>query len=69
MRFISYHEIEQGLICDGVEVVVVCKFCVGDLIGLETQVTSVEDSKVHFYLLVDTFCFTVRLRMVCGGKR
>ena len=45
------------------------KFCVRDLIGSGTQVRSAEDLKVHFNLLVDTFSFTIRLRVVGSGKR
>ena len=40
MRFISHHEIEWGLVCDRVRVVVVGKFCIGDLIGPGTRVRS-----------------------------
>ena len=69
MRFISHHEIERRLTGDRVEAVVVCEFSVGDLISPGTRVGLTEDSKVHFNLLVDTFCFTVGLRVVGGGER
>ena len=68
MRFISHHEIEWGLIYDGVRVVIVGELNVRDFVSPGTWVGSAEDLKVCFNLLVDTFCFTVRLRMVGGGK-
>ena len=68
MRFISHHEIEQGLICDGVRVVVVCKPHMGDLINPGTGVASVEDPKVDFNLLIDMFYLTIRLRAVGSGE-
>ena len=68
MRFISHHEIEQRLVCDGARVVVVGKLCMGDLISPGTRVRPAEDPKVCFNLLVDIFCFTIRLRVVGSGK-
>ena len=38
MGFISHHEMEQRLVCDRVEVVVVGKLYMGDLISLGTRV-------------------------------
>ena len=43
--------------------------CMRDFIGLRTRVASTENLKVCFDLLVNTFCFTVKLGLVCGGKR
>ena len=48
--------------------VVVHKFCVGDLVCSGTRVGPTEDPKVCFNLLVDTFCFAVRLRVIGSGK-
>ena len=62
--FIFHHEIEQRLISDGVRVVVLHEFSMGDLVSPGTWVASTEDLKVHFNLLVYMFCFTVRLGMV-----
>ena len=64
MRFISHHEIERRLVCDGVGVVVVHEFGMGDFIGPGTRVGATEDPKVCFNLLVDTFCLSIRLRVV-----
>ena len=69
MRFISHHEIEWELVCDGMGAVIVGEFCVRDFIGPGTQVRSTEDPEVHFNLLVDMFCFTVGLGVIGGGKR
>ena len=68
MRFISHHEIEQGLVCDRVRAVIVGKFCVGDLIGPGSWIRSAEDPQVSFNLLIDTFSFTIKLWVVDGGK-
>ena len=48
---------------------IVGKFCMGDLVSPGTRVGSTEDPKICFNLLVDMFCFTVRLWTVCNGKR
>ena len=68
MRFISHHEIEWRLIHDGVRAVVVGELHMGDLISPGTGVGPAKDPKVHFNLLIDTFCFTVGLRVVGCGK-
>ena len=47
---------------------VVDKLCVGDFIGPGTWVRSTEDPKICFNLLVNTFCFAVRLGVVGSGK-
>ena len=44
------------------------KFRVGDLVSPGTRVGPAEDPKVCFNLLVDTFCFTVRLGVIGGGQ-
>ena len=69
MRFISHHEIEQGLICDRVRAVVVGEHCMRDFVSLGIQVASTEDPKVYFNLLVDTFHLTIRLGVIGGGER
>ena len=44
------------------------KLCMRDFVGPGTGVGSVEDPKLCFNLLVDVFCFAIRLWMVCDGK-
>ena len=66
MRFVSHHEIEQGLVCDGVRAVIVDEFSVGDFISLGTWVASTEGLKVCFDFLVHAFCFSIRLGVVDG---
>ena len=44
------------------------EFCVGDCVSPGTRVGSAEDPKIRFNLLVDTFSFTIRLRVVGGGQ-
>ena len=46
MRFISHHEIEWRLICDGEGAVIVDKFSMGDFIGPEARVASTEYPKI-----------------------
>ena len=40
----------------------------GDLISSGTRVGPAEDLKVRFNLLVDTFCFTIRLGVIGSGE-
>ena len=68
MRFISHHEIEQGLVHDGVRVVIVGKFCMRDFVSPGTRVGLTEDPKVCLNLLVDTFCLAIRLGVVGSGE-
>ena len=68
MGFISHHEIEWRLIRDGVRVVVMGEFGMRDFVCPGTRVGSAEDPKVHFNLLVDTFSFSIRLRVIGGGE-
>ena len=67
MGFISHHKIEWRLVGNGVRVAVVYEFYMRDLIGPRARV-STEDPKVCFNLLVDTFCFAIRLRVVGSRK-
>ena len=48
---------------------VVDKLYMRDFIGLGTWIRSTEDLKVCLNLLVDMFCFTIGLRVVCSGER
>ena len=68
MGFIPQHEIEQRLVSDGVRVVVVGEFGVGDVISLASRFVSTEDLKVGFDLLVYLFRFSIRLRVISSGK-
>ena len=70
MGFTSHHEIEWGLVGDGVRLVPVSKFSMGDVICPRSGVVPTEDPKVCFDLLVYLFGFSVRLGMIgCGeGK-
>ena len=68
MRFISHHEIEQRLVHDGMRAVIVGKLSMRDLICPRTRVGPIEDLKIGFNLLVDTFSFTIGLRVIYGGE-
>ena len=68
MGFISHHEIEWRLIGDGVRVVIVCEFSMGDGFRPGCVIIATEDSEVGFDFLVYSFGFTVGLRVVGSGK-
>ena len=62
--FIAHHEIERGLIGDGMRAVIVGEFGVGDVISPRSGVVPTEDPKVCFYFLVYSFGFSIGLGMV-----
>ena len=68
MGFISHHEIEWRLVGDGMRAVVVHEFSMGDFICPGTRVRPTKDLKVNLNLLVNLFCFAVRLGVVRSGK-
>ena len=68
MGFVAHHEVERRLISDGVRAVIVGEFGVGDVISPRSGVVPTKDPKVHFYFLVYSFGFSVRLGMVGGGE-
>ena len=47
---------------------IVDKLCVRDFISPGTRIGPAEDPKICFNLLVDMFCFTIRLGVIGGGK-
>ena len=56
------------MICDRVEVVIVGEFGIRDFVCPGTRVGPAKDLKVCLNFLVNTFCFTVRLRVIGGGE-
>ena len=68
MGFITHHEVEQRLIGDGMGVVIVNKFGVGDVIGPRSGVVSTENLEVRFDFLVYLFSFSIGLGVVGCGK-
>ena len=66
--FISHHEIERGLIGDGMRAVIVGEFCVGDRFGPRCGIIAAKDAKVSFDFLIDSFGFAVGLRVISSGK-
>ena len=69
MGFISHHEIERGLIGDGMRAMVVSEFCVGDRFGPRCGVVAAKDTKIGLDFLIDSFRLTVGLWVVGGGER
>ena len=45
-----------------------CEFYMGNFISPGGGVRSTKDPQIDFYLLVDSFCFPIRLRMVGSGE-
>ena len=62
--FIFHHEIEGQLVGDRVEVVVVCKFHMGNFVSSGSRVRSTKDPQIGFNFLVDSFNFSIKLRMI-----
>ena len=69
MGFISHHEIEWGLVRNGVRAVVMGEFSVGDRFGPRCGIIAAKDTKVGFDFLIDPFGFAVRLWVIGGGER
>ena len=68
MRFISHHEEEWRLVGHRVRVVIVGEFCEGNVLCPGSGIRATEDPKVSFYFLVDSFYFSVCLRVVGSGE-
>ena len=65
--FISEHEVEWGFAGGGVGVVIVNKFSHGGVIYPCLRVGAAEDAEIGFNFLVEPFCFSVGLWMICCG--
>ena len=62
-------EHEWGLLCGGVDVVVVREFAEGEELVPVVRSFVHEEAKELLQLLVNAFGLAVRLRVVCGGRR
>ena len=67
LRFISEHEVEWGFAGGGVRAVVVDELSHGDMVSLCFRVRTAEDVEVGLDFLVESFCFSISLRVVCCG--
>ena len=47
---------------------IVSEFCKNNVLHPGSRIRAAEDPKVSFYFLVDSFCFSVCLRVVGGGE-
>ena len=65
--FIAKHEVEWGFAGGGVRVVVVDELGHGDVVSPCFRVRTAEDAEVGLDLLIEPFCFSIRLRVVCCG--
>ena len=59
---------EWRLVGDGMGVVIVHKFYVGDRFRPRCGVTAAEDSEIGFNFLVYSFGFAVSLQVIGGGE-
>ena len=48
--------------------VIVGEFCEGNVLCPGGGIGATEDLKVSFHLLVNTFSFSISLRVICGGE-
>ena len=67
LRFVAKHEVERGFSGGGVRAVVVDELGHRDMVSPCFGVGTTEDAKVGFDFLVESFCFSVGLRVVCCG--
>ena len=65
--FIPEHEVKWGFAGGGVRAVIVDKFGHGDVIYPCFRVGTTEDLEVGLNFLVEPFCFSVSLWVVCSG--
>ena len=56
------------MVGDGMGAVIVSEFCVGDRFRPRCGTIAAEDMKVGLDFLVDSFRFTVGLRVIGGGE-
>ena len=68
MGFLSHDEIEWEFSSGGVGVYIVYKFSHGDLISPIRGVASAEYLQVSFKFLINSFHFSISLRVISGGK-
>ena len=66
--FISHHEEKRGLVGNGVRVVIMSELSKGDVLSPGSRVGATEDPKVSFHFLVNTFSFSIGLRMISSGE-
>jgi len=63
-RFVSHHEVEWGLFCCGVNLLIVAELHKGVELFPHSGVVGAEDSKIDFKLLVDPFCLSIGLWVI-----
>ena len=69
MGFISYHEEKWQLVGDRVRTVIMSEFSKGNVLSPGSRIGATEDPKVSFYLLVNTFSFSIGLRVKAVERR
>ena len=67
LRFIAKHEVKWGFAGSGVRAVVMDELSHGDMVSPCFRVRTAEDAKVGFDFLVESFHFSISLRVVCSG--
>jgi len=63
--FIPHHEVERGLFHGGVNLLIMAELHEGIELFPRFGVVRAEDSEIDFQFLVDPFCLSIGLRVVC----
>ena len=63
----SVIEVKGGLMGSGMHSIIMSKFCQWDPIYPIFLMSRCEESEVLFYFLIDLFCLTISLEVVCSG--
>ena len=66
-RGVAYHELEGGCSSCRVDTVVVCHFCINEVVGPVAGLVFDEDAQIQLQFLIDSFSRSVALRVICGG--
>jgi len=67
-RFIPHHEVERGLFHGGVNLLIVAELHERVELFPCFRVVGAEDSEIDFQFLVDLFCLSIGLRVVCRAS-
>ena len=67
--FIPQHEVEWRFASGGVMAVIVDKCGHGDMFNPSFRVRTTENAEIVLNLLIESFCFSICLRVVCCGQR
>jgi len=64
-RFVPHHEVERGLFCSGVDLLVMTELHEGVELSPRFGVVGAEDSEIDLQFLVHPLCLSIGLGVVC----